>query len=124
MANDRKRGWAVITGASSGLGAEFARQLAARGYDVVLTARRRDRMEALASELRAASNVETLVLESDLGAPDAPARLLAALDERGISPELLVNNAGFGVHGLAVQEPLPRQLAMIDLNVRALTELS
>lgn len=114
----------MITGASSGLGAEFARQLAARGHDVVLTARRRDRMEALASELRASSNVETLVLEADLGASAAPARLLAALDERGIVPELLVNNAGFGVHGLAVQEPLGRQLEMIDLNVRALTELS
>ncbi len=118
------RGWAVVTGASAGLGADFARQLAARGYDVVLTARRRDRMEALATDLRAKHGIETQVVECDLGANDGPARLLAALDEKAIVPALLVNNAGFGVHGFAIDQPLGRQLEMIDLNVRALTELA
>jgi len=118
------RGWAVVTGASAGLGADFARQLAARGHDVVLTARRRDRMETLATDLRAKHGIETLVVECDLGVHEGPARLLAALDERAIVPTLLVNNAGFGVHGLAVDLPVARQLEMIDLNVRALTHLS
>jgi len=114
----------VVTGASAGLGVDFARQLAARGHDVVLAARRRDRMEALAADLRSKYGVETLVVECDLGVHDGPHRLLAALDEKQIVPTLLVNNAGFGVHGLAVESSLPRQLEMIDLNVRALTELS
>jgi short-subunit dehydrogenase len=119
-----RNGWALVTGASSGLGAEFARQLAERGYDVVVTARRRDRLEALAGEIRAKQGVEVLVVECDLGATTGPARTLAALEEKGIVPSLLVNNAGFGVHGLAVEQSVARQLAMIDLNVRALTELS
>jgi uncharacterized protein len=117
-------GWAVVTGASSGIGAEFARQLAARGHHVVLAARRRDRMEALAKELRSKCGVETLVLECDLGTRDGPTRLAAALDNQGIAPAVLVNNAGFGMHGLAVELPVARHLEMLDLNVRALTELS
>jgi short-subunit dehydrogenase len=119
-----RHGWALVTGASSGLGAEFARQIAARGYDVAITARRRDRLEALATEIRARSGVEVLVVECDLGDAEGPARALTALDAKEIALSLLVNNAGFGVHGFAVEQPVARQLAMIDLNVRALTELS
>lgn len=119
-----KKGWALVTGASAGLGVEFARQLAARGHDVVVTARRRDRLEALAAELRAKHGVEVLVVDCDLGATTGPARVLAALDEKNIVPTVLVNNAGFGVQGLAVEKPVARQLEMLDLNVRALTELS
>lgn len=120
----RSKGWALVTGASSGLGAELARQLAARGYDVALTARRRDRLESLASEVSEQRGVGTFVVAADLGAPGAVGEVVSALDARGIAPSLLVNNAGFGVHGLAVEESLARQLSMIDLNVRALTELS
>jgi short-subunit dehydrogenase len=119
-----KNGWALVTGASSGLGAEFARQIAGRGYDLVITARRRERLDALAEEVRAKLGVRVNVVACDLGAAGGAAQVLAALDEAGIVPSLLVNNAGFGVHGLAVEQSLARQLEMIDLNVRALTELS
>ena len=81
-------------------------------------------MEALATDLRGKHGIETLVVECDLGVHDGPARLLAALDEKAIVPALLVNNAGFGVHGFAIDQPVVRQLEMIDLNVRALTELA
>jgi short-subunit dehydrogenase len=74
--------------------------------------------------LRAKHGVQAHVVENDLGTREGPSRLLAALDEKQIVPTLLVNNAGFGVQGLAVEASLPRQLEMIDLNVRALTELS
>jgi short-subunit dehydrogenase len=119
-----KRGWAVVTGASAGLGSEFARQLAARGHDIVLTARRRDRLEALAKELHAAHGVETKVIEADLGADSGAQHVLSALAEASIVPEVLVNNAGFGVHGAAIDQPHDRQLEMIRLNVGALTELT
>jgi short-subunit dehydrogenase len=119
-----KNGWAVVTGASSGLGADFARQLAADAHDVVLAARRRDRLEALAAELRTKSGVEVLVVPGDLGAPGGAAALVSALDAHGVVPSVLVNNAGYGAHGLAIEQPLARQLEMIDLNVRALTELA
>ena len=118
------KGWAVVTGASAGLGVEFARQLSTRGYDVVLTARRRDRLEQLAKELEAARGVKTMVIECDLSAPGASDVILRALDERGIVPEVLVNNAGIAAHGPAIDFPVERATAMIDLNVTSLTELS
>jgi len=124
MARAASAGWAVITGASAGIGADYARQLAARGYDLVLAARRKERMEALASDLGAKHGVESLVVECDLGVHDGPAKLVAAIDAKGIVPTMLVNNAGFGLQGFAVESSAARQVEMIDLNVRALTELS
>jgi short-subunit dehydrogenase len=118
------KGWALVTGASSGIGAELARQLAKRGHDVVITARRGDRLETLAREIRARSGVDVLVIVCDLGELGGPGHLLAVLEEKRIVPTLLANNAGFGVHGIAIDQSLPRQLEMIDLNVRALTQLS
>jgi len=89
---DRKT--ALITGASAGLGAEFARQLAGKGFHLVLVARRRDKLEALADELRSQMGVEVMVLSADLAEPDAPATIAAALAEAGESVDYLVNNAG------------------------------
>jgi hypothetical protein len=109
----------LITGASAGLGAEFARQCAARGDELVLVARRRDRLDALAAELGNAH-----VVAADLADPGAPTRILAEAGDRGLWVRTLINNAGFGLVGRFEALPLERQLAMVDLNVRALAELS
>lgn len=85
---------ALITGASAGLGQEFARQLAAQGMDLVLVARRREPMEALAGELRDACNVDVLVLTADMSDPAAPAELFRATQDQGLQIDYLVNNAG------------------------------
>lgn len=116
--------WALVTGASSGLGIELARGLAARGYGVVLTARRAGPMEELAAELRLRHGVEVVVEALDLAEPGAAAVLLGRLDERGIVPRVLINNAGFGLSSAFVeQEPEPLR-AMLQLDIVALTELS
>ena len=89
----------LITGASSGIGAEFSRQLAALGYDLVITARRTDRLEQLAVELRARHGVEVTVLTHDLAEPGAVPWLCDALKQRGLQADCLINNAGYGVPG-------------------------
>ena len=110
---------ALITGASAGLGAEFARQLAARGQRLVLAARRTERLEALAAELGNARSVT-----ADLAAPGAAARLIAQVEQAGETVELLVNNAGFGLHGRLAELDAERQREMIDLNCGALLDLT
>ncbi len=89
----------LITGASSGIGAEFARQLAAGGHDLVLTARRADRMETLAIELRERNGANVIVLPHDLADPSTPQVLCDALEQRGLQVDWLINNAGYGVPG-------------------------
>ena len=89
----------LITGASSGIGAEFARQLAALGHDLVLTARRVERLERLAAELRTQHGAEVTVLPHDLADPAAVQWLCDALDQRGLRVDWLINNAGYGVPG-------------------------
>ena len=110
---------ALVTGASAGLGAEFARQLSAKGQRLVLVARRKDRLEALAGELGNARTVEM-----DLSQPGATALLMANLAKHGESVELLVNNAGFGLAGAFAELEGLRQREMIDLNCGALMELA
>ncbi len=114
----------VITGASAGLGVGFAHRFAARGSDVVLVARRKDRLDALAAELTAAHGITATVLPMDLLEPDAGARLASALDERGLAVDALVNNAGFGTAGPFVDEDPARVRDELTLNVLALTDLS
>ena len=109
---------ALITGASAGLGAEFARQLAKRGTRLVLVARREDRLRALADEV---GNARTTA--ADLSAPDAAERLVANLDAAGEQVELLINNAGFGQIGRFATLDAKRQREMIDLNIGTLTDL-
>jgi short-subunit dehydrogenase len=108
----------LVTGASAGLGAEFARQCAARGDELVLVARREDRLQALAQEIGRAH-----VVAADLAAPGASERLIGDLETRGLSVACLINNAGFGLAGEFAELPLIRQREMLDLNVAALTEL-
>ena len=109
----------LVTGASAGLGAEFARQCAKRGDDLALVARRRDRLEDLAGQIQGRVHIFT----ADLAAPDAAAGLIKAVEAEGLVVETLINNAGFGLGGRFAELSLERQREMIDLNVRTLTEL-
>jgi hypothetical protein len=115
---------ALITGASSGIGADLARVFAGHGHELVLAARRADRLNALADEIAASGRPRPAVLAVDLERRDAAATLAADLSERGLEPAYVVNNAGFGLSGRAAALSRDEQLAMIDLNIRALTDLS
>jgi short-subunit dehydrogenase len=115
---------ALVTGASSGLGKELAWLLAADGHDLVVVARRRDKLEELAAEIKAKHPVEILVMAEDLARPGAAERLKATLDERGVAVEVLVNNAGFGGTGAFAERELARELEMIQVNIVALIELT
>jgi short-subunit dehydrogenase len=109
---------ALVTGASAGLGVEFARQLSKRGRRLVLVARRKERLEELAQEL---GNARAVAI--DLSKSNAAAKLMADLEENGETVDLLVNNAGFGLIGRFAELDAKRERQMIDLNVGALTEL-
>ncbi|WP_181782119.1 SDR family NAD(P)-dependent oxidoreductase [Pseudonocardia pini] len=111
----------LVTGASSGIGTAFARELARRGSELVLVARRAERLEALAAEL---TDVKVHVIPMDLSRPEAPAELLAEVERRGIRVTALVNNAGFGDHGPVHEQDPERLQEMIGLNVGALVGLS
>lgn len=115
---------ALITGASAGIGGELARVFALNGHELVLVARREDRLIALADEIAAAGRPRPAVLAIDLEQRDAVARIAAELASRGLEPASVVNNAGFGLAGTAAALDRNQQLGMIDLNIRALTELS
>ncbi len=115
---------ALVTGASSGIGAEMARDLAQRGHDLILVARRAPAMEALAAELQKAHGVACTVLAQDLAAPGGVQALVAQLQSLKLEPEVLINNAGLGNIGEHDTAPWADQANMIDLNVRALTALT
>jgi len=117
-AQSRHRSVALITGASAGLGVEFARQLSKRGHRLVLAARRKDRLDALARELG-----NTRAVAIDLSKANATAKLMADLEAAGEQVEILVNNAGFGLIGRFAELDSKRERQMIDLNVGALTDL-
>ena len=114
---------ALITGASSGLGAEFARQLAPHARALVLVARRGDRLDALKAELER-SGMEIQCHVADLGDAAEVERLLTALEESGTRVDFLINNAGLGDHGLFEESEWARVRAMLDVNVAALTRLT
>lgn len=115
---------AVITGASAGLGVDFARLFAADGHDVVLVARRRDRLEALADDLRQRHGVRATPLPADLAAPGAARAVADALRAGGHAVEFLVNNAGFGAAGDFADMDEARVSDMVQVNVTALVELT
>ena len=109
---------ALITGASTGIGAEFACQFAARGHDLVVVARSADRLNELAARLRAAHGVEVTVLAMDLSLPDAARELWQRTDELGLEISVLVNNAGFGTHGDVADVDPQRLEDAVELNCR------
>ena len=114
----------LITGASSGIGAELARVFASKGHRLALTARRAERLAALAAELKGLSKGDPIVIPCDLEATDAGDRIEAALGAAGVEVEYLVNNAGFGLFGPSPELDRAGQLGIIDVNIRALTDLS
>jgi hypothetical protein len=119
-----RRRLAVVTGASSGIGAEIARALARRGWDLALVARRGDRLEALAREIGRDGRAAPLVVTLDLGQPHAADALLAALPPERFEIGALVNNAGFALRGRVDELTREEQIELIDLDVRALADLT
>ncbi|MFL5372545.1 MAG: SDR family NAD(P)-dependent oxidoreductase [Myxococcales bacterium] len=117
-------GTALITGASSGLGAEYAKLFAADKHDLLLVARRRDRLEALASELRGAHSVRVLVAPADLASADGPRRVIEEASRAGLQIDFLVNNAGSGASGAFAELDAARELEMIQLNITSLVTLT
>ncbi len=115
---------ALVTGASSGIGEALARRLARDGHHLALVARRADRLERLAAELRTAHKVEAHVLAADLARPGGTAALADEVERRGLVVDWLVNNAGFGTVGRFHELPVERELEEIALNVDALVELT
>ena len=111
---------AVVTGASSGIGAALARRIAREGHPLALVARRRDKLDALAAELP----VDTHVITQDLAVPDAAEQVAGTLAARQLVPGIVVNNAGFGQLTTFADAPVERQVGMVDLNVRVLVALT
>jgi hypothetical protein len=115
---------ALITGASAGLGAAFARELAGRGMDLVLTARRQERLEELARELEARHGTKSLIVAADLARPEAPGEIFEAAVEAGIELDLLVNNAGYGIEGTFLECDWQRHADFIQVMVTSVVQLT
>jgi hypothetical protein len=115
--------WALVTGASSGIGAEMARELARRGAKLILTGRRRGRLEALAAELGAQGS-ETRILAEDLNDPEAPGRIFAATADAGIAVDILINNAGLGRYGEFRSNPIEQELSQVRVNCEAMVHMA
>ncbi|TAL55303.1 MAG: SDR family NAD(P)-dependent oxidoreductase [Pandoraea sp.] len=116
--------WALITGASSCLGLEFADLLAAQKVNLVLAARRQESMEKLASDLRQKYGVDVLVEAIDLASPGAASRLKCSLDAKSLTIDILLNNAGYGLHGDLLETPIECTVNLIQFNITTLTELT
>lgn len=122
---DRWKGkWALVTGASAGIGSAFAEQLAAGGANLVLTARRTDRLEKLTAELTSRHGIRTEVFAADLTRPEAPAAMHAFTEGKRLEIELLINNAGFGAFGFTHEIDESRLLDMVQVNCAAVVRLT
>jgi uncharacterized protein len=116
--------WALVTGASAGIGRELARQLAADGANLVLTARRNDRLAQLALELKASYKIQVETFPADLARPDSPRELFRFTQQKQLPIEILVNNAGFGKYGEFFRADSQRLQEMIQVNVAAVVSLT
>ena len=125
MANqsDFKDRWALVTGASAGIGVALACELARRGAKLILTARRRERLESLAGEL-ARKGTEVRVVAADLNDPEAPARIYDVTEGAGIPVDILINNAGLGQFGAFYKNPIEQELSQIRVNCEAMVHVS
>jgi short-subunit dehydrogenase len=115
--------WALVTGASSGIGAALARRLAGCGAKLILTARRRDRLEALAAEL-GAQGTETRIVVADLNDPAAPQQIFDTTESAGLPVEILINNAGLGQYSAFYESPVEQELSQVRVNCEAMVRLS
>jgi uncharacterized protein len=116
--------WALVTGASAGIGEAFAIQLAAAGVNLVLTARRKDRLEAIAARLASDYKTQIRIIVADLEQPDAPNKIFAETEAAGLTIDVLINNAGFGYYGEFSKGDPARQAAMVQVNCTAVVALS
>jgi uncharacterized protein len=124
MTNGWRNKWALVTGASSGIGKALAEELARGGANLVLTARRKDRLERLARELSANYTIQTEIFVADLAQATAPLEIFQYTQDRGLTIELLVNNAGFGQYGEFPAIEPERLLDMVQVNCSAVVHLT
>jgi short-subunit dehydrogenase len=125
MANtsDFKGKWALVTGASAGIGVALARELAGHGAKLILTARRKERLESFAAEL-AARGTEVRIVAADLNNPEAPQQIYDATEGAGVSVDILINNAGLGQFGAFYKNPIEQELSQIRVNCEAMVHIS
>jgi hypothetical protein len=123
IVSDFRGKWALVTGASSGIGVALARELAGHGAKLILTARRRERLEALAAELRA-KGAETRIVVADLNDPAAAQQIYDATEGSGLAVDILVNNAGLGQYGAFHTNPLEQEMSQVRVNCEAMVRLS
>jgi len=122
-AKDFNGKWALVTGASAGIGIALARELAKHGAKLILTARRIDRLEALAAELKA-KGAEVRVVAADLNDPAAPQQIYDATEGAGLAVDILINNAGLGQHGAFSESPVEQELSQVKVNCEAMVRLT
>ena len=120
---DFKDKWALVTGASAGIGTALARELAGHGAKLILTARRKDRLESLAAEL-VATGTEVRIVVADLNDPAAPQQIYDATVGAGLTVDILINNAGLGLYGAHVQSDMAQEMSQIRVNCEAMVRLS
>ena len=124
MTSEWKGKWSLVTGASAGIGKALAQELAAGGTHLILTARRRDRLEELATHLRSKFRIQAEIFEADLSKPSAPQEIFNFTQEKGIAVDLLINNAGFGQFGELTTVDTQRLLDMVQVNCTAVLHLT
>jgi short-subunit dehydrogenase len=120
---DFKGKWAIVTGASAGIGTALARELASHGANLILTARRKDRLESLAAELTA-KGIEVRTVVADLNDPAAPQQIYDATEGAGLAVDILVNNAGLGQFGAFAQSEMEQELSQVRVNCEAVVRLT